>query len=72
MAKNIPAPEPETTSAYLVLENKKRATLHIYLETRETIVDGPAWEYIFKCLETGVERRWGVIDRLTFKDMDGN
>jgi hypothetical protein len=67
---NKNTPKPETTSAYLSLE-KGRATLHHYLETREVEVDGQAWEFIFKCVETGTERRWGLIERLTFAE-EGN
>ncbi len=68
-------PKPETINAYLESAGykRKKATLHIFVEARETTVEGPrgdSWEFIFKCSETGVERRWGVIDRLTFKDME--
>lgn len=40
----------------------------MYSETRECNVDGPAYEFIYKCLETGAERRWGLIDRVEFLD----
>lgn len=73
----LPTPIPETINALLPSLGypDRRPTLHIYLEARETRVDGPrgeAWEFIFKCSETGLERRWGIVDRFTFKDMGGN
>lgn len=63
------APKPETLNAYLVNEKLERPTLHVYLETRETETDGAGWEHIFKCMETGIERRWGLVERLSFKDI---
>jgi len=70
-------PEPQTTNAYLISAGykRKRATLHVFVEARETTVEGPrgdAWEFIFKCTETDAERRWGIVDRLTFKVLEGN
>ncbi len=62
------SPKPETTTARLPSEgySNGRTTAHFYFETRETDVDGPAYEYIFKCSETGAERRWGLIERFSF------
>lgn len=42
------------------------ATLHTFVETRECHLpspDGEAYEYIYKCVVTGAERRWGTADR---------
>jgi hypothetical protein len=71
MSKEIPSPKPETVNAYLPSYGytDRRATLHTFQETRETEVDGPAFEFVFKCIETGAERRWGLVDRFVFKDM---
>lgn len=67
MIKNkIPVPSPTTLTA--ILPNQSGTpTEHVYTETRECIVDKePAYEYIFKCLDTGAERRWGLVDRFEF------
>lgn len=56
-----------------------RFTRHTYFETRACVVpfdpdvdpeEGPiavegdeAWEFIFRCTESGEERRWGVVPR---------
>lgn len=71
-------PKPETINAYLESAGYKtrKATLHFFIEARETTVDGPrgdAWEFIYKCSETGAERRWGIVERLDFTDTgEGN
>lgn len=68
-------PKPDTINAYLPSYGyaNRRATLHVYHETRECAVEGPAYEYIYKCTETNVERRWGLVERISFKDMgEGN
>lgn len=69
-------PKPDTLSAYLSIGS--RATLHTFLDTRECEVEvprtegtakQPAWEFIFRCSETGTERRWGLVDRLVFRNL---
>jgi len=43
-----------------------RITKHTYSRTMECILpspDGNAYEFLFRCEETGVERRWGTEDR---------
>lgn len=42
-----------------------RVTLHTYSRTLECVLpgDGDAFEVMFRCSITGVERRWGTIDR---------
>lgn len=63
-------PKPETLSAYLESAGYikfRKMTLHTFVEARETVVEGPrgdAWEFIYKCTETGAERRWGVVERI--------
>ncbi len=40
-----------------------RITKHTYSRTMECILpspDGDAYEFLFKCSETGAERRWGT------------
>lgn len=75
-------PKPDTLNAHLESAGytHSRATLHEYVDTRECEVEvprtegtakQPAWEFIFKCTETGVERRWGCVDRLVFKNIEG-
>ena len=64
-------PKPETLRAILPsfgYEPGGRPTWtdHHYVETRESSVAGPngeAWEFIYECEVTGVERRWGIVDR---------
>lgn len=72
MPKNAPAPKPDTICAYLPSDGyrDRRATLHNFLEAREANVEGPAWEYVYVCSETGVERRWGLVERLVFTGFD--
>jgi hypothetical protein len=60
-------PKPDTLSAVLMSEGLWRPTWHTYLETREVDLpmgDGSAYEYIYVCSESGVERRWGTRHRL--------
>lgn len=71
MSKEIPLPKPETLNAYLP-NTKGRATLHHFHETRECVVEGPAYEFIYKCVETDAERRWGLVDRFEFNEDEGN
>lgn len=42
-----------------------RITKHKYSRTLECTLpdDGDAYEFMFKCQETGVERRWGTCGR---------
>lgn len=44
---------------------RPRITKHTYSRTMECTLpgDGDAYEHLFKCGETGVERRWGTEDR---------
>lgn len=64
------APQPETKTALLKSEHFDTGwTRHEYVRTelvqmkskREgKEVTTPAWSHIFKCTQTGVERRWGL------------
>lgn len=67
-------PRPEVTSAYLPSAGISTPTwtAHEYCETRECMLEGSgpdnkgggdAYEYVYRCLETGAERRWGTADR---------
>jgi hypothetical protein len=68
-------PKPETTQAFLVSAGypTPRGTSHHHYETRPTtivvpqldgtLIEEPVWEHVFKCFETGVERRWGIQAR---------
>ena len=61
-------PRPTTRVAVLPSAGygQFRLTKHTYVDTRECRVggkDGDAWEHIFRCEETGEERRWGVEPR---------
>lgn len=43
-----------------------RVTLHKYSRTMECTLpspDGDCWEHLFRCSETGVERRWGTSEK---------
>lgn len=61
MTERPQKPRPITLRAYLPLPGAHRATLHKHVATRRIRVDGEAaWEHVFKCTETGVERRWGL------------
>lgn len=65
-----PTKLPAPTQKRVVLRSagfeKLRFTIHHYSETRLTVApDGkgqpsPAYEHVFKCFETGVERRYGL------------
>lgn len=63
-------PEPVTRSAWLMCEQEQRWTLHTYAETRAVTLQGKqgghAYEFLFKCSETGAVRRWGTWDRRVF------
>ena len=50
--------KPETLYAMLASagHHRLRVTRHAYAETRKA---GGAYEYFFKCLETGAVRLWG-------------
>ena len=61
-------PIPTTKTAYLVSAGyaEPRATRHVYVETRAVIIPGPggeAWEFLYKCEQTGEVRRWGAERR---------
>lgn len=73
MSKEIPLPKPTTLNAHLPSSGYRdgRSTLHTFVTTRECEVDGPAYEFVYKCNETGSERRWGVVDRFEFES-EGN
>lgn len=79
---NTNKPKPDTLAAHLESAgySHRKATLHLYVDTRECEVEvprtegrepQPAWEFIYKCTETGAERRWGCVDRLVFKGFEG-
>jgi hypothetical protein len=60
-------PEPVTRSALLPSfgfgPGMPRITKHLYSRTLECTLpgqDGTCYEFMFKCEETGVERRWGT------------
>ncbi len=48
---------------------------HDYVEARPCVVPNPegvmedAYEFIYRCSLTGVEKRWGIVDRWV---MEGN
>lgn len=59
-------PRPERRHAVLWNTAEGRPTHHNYVETRPTRLnepDGSAWEHIFRCAETGTERRYGLEHR---------
>lgn len=61
-------PRPDTRIAMLPSQGygRLKATRHVYVRTQTCQVPGPdpdAWEHIFKCSETGEERRWGIVER---------
>jgi hypothetical protein len=63
-------PIPETKVALLPSfgygPGVPRITKHVYSRTLECVLpapDGDAFEYLYKCTETGVERRWGTYER---------
>lgn len=59
-------PEPVTKTALLPSfgygPGTPRVTEHEYSRTVECFLpeDGEAYEFLFRCKETGVERRWGT------------
>jgi hypothetical protein len=67
----VKPPKPETLRAILPSfgsgPGRPTWTEHKYVETRECMLpspDGAAWEFIFVCEVTKVERRWGTADRV--------
>ncbi len=63
-------PKPETLTAILPSfgygPGRPHWTEHKYVETRECTLpspDGAAYEFIFVCTETNIERRWGTEGR---------
>ena len=63
-------PEPETKVAWLqsygYIPGVPVFTEHHYVRTVECQLpapDGAAWEHLYRCTKTKVERRWGVEDR---------
>jgi hypothetical protein len=62
---NEKIPEPETKEAFLMSEGAWKPTKHTYVATRPVVLPGPdgeAYEHIFRCEATSVERRWGTVD----------
>lgn len=66
----IKPPVPETKIARLPSfgygAGLPRWTIHKYVKTMECNLPGPdgeAWEFVYRCEETGAERRWGVVDK---------
>lgn len=57
-----------TQTAYLIPggSTDKRTTLHKYVEAREVMIPGDyggrAFELIYACTETGLQRPWGNVD----------
>lgn len=70
---SLKPPKPETKVAQLISAGHPSPTFttHHYYETRPIVLPGPrsdkdnglAWEHVFKCFETGAERRWGIEHR---------
>jgi len=63
-------PVPETKEALLPSfgygPGYPRITRHVYSRTMECTLpspDGDAYEFLYRCSETGVERRWGTQER---------
>lgn len=58
-------PEPETRRALLPSygygPGTPRITEHVYSRTVECYIpdEGDCYEFLYKCSETGTERRWG-------------
>lgn len=51
-------PKPVTTTAKLYNEIHRRWTTHVFVRSEKR--DGrKVHDYIFRCVETGVERVWG-------------
>ncbi len=72
----IRIPRPEVRKAILVNAKTGRPTVHKYVETIECMLPlrrasdkqgdytgGPAWQFLFECQMTGIQRVWGVEDR---------
>lgn len=63
--KNGPAPITKTALLPSVGYGPgvPRITKHTWVATRKTRLpgDGEAWEFIFRCAETGADRRWGTM-----------
>jgi hypothetical protein len=71
----IRVPRPEVKRALLVNTATRLPTPHKYIESIECTlpmlpgedgghpVGGPAWQFLFECEITGVQRVWGVEDR---------
>lgn len=60
-----PFPKPDTRTALLESAGLTHSTItrHNYVETRLTEISGPggqAYEFIFECQETSMQRRWGT------------
>ena len=61
-----PLPKPATRSAFLISAGLSEPTFtkHKYVETRLTelagVGGGPAYEFVFECEETSMQRRWGT------------
>lgn len=69
-------PRPVTRVAYLASAGygQLRFTRHVYVDTRECLIKGrepEAWEHVFRCEETGEERRWGLEPRKVLPDFSG-
>ena len=71
----IRVPRPEIRRALLMNEPLGFPTYHRYIEslecalpllpdeTPEDTVGGPAWQFLFECEVTGIQRVWGVENR---------
>ena len=74
-AKQRP-PIPEVKRAILISAafEQPTPTLHKFVGTRACVLPGPgggrAYEFRFQCTETGFERRFGVVDRVTDAPVD--
>lgn len=74
----IRIPRPEVNRAFLVNAKTRVPTPHVYVETIECTlpmrcgneggepVGGPAWQFLFQCEVTGLQRVWGAENRITF------
>ncbi len=70
MTIKMSLPVPETKTALLPSfgygPGHPRITRHTNSRTLECTLpspDGSAFEFMYKCSETGVERRWGTYER---------
>jgi hypothetical protein len=80
----IRIPRPETRFAFLMNEAIGMPTRHRYVETIEAMlpmlpgneeglpVGGSAWQFLYECEVTGMQRVWGVEERAvsTFDQYD--